>query len=1068
MAIPHAVAVTKYYLQSLIDADRIGPDDSDILSALRIPGEKKAKETGEMLPVALHCWKRGKLDAQSAGVVSKYTRGSNSIDAVLFPKIGLLKQVNGRYPHHHRVLIPLAVFVSVDANGHLTPSGAPPLIPRKWLDPAGSIDSGQTPIGSLDAVDEFCSKQPFEAVTNWGELYAYCEALLQHVSGTNDVVKASREYTASSDALLLLEPPISGTTGRIQGVLNDILNGGNPSQLYQNLISHKDLPTTDQLDVSIQHSIAIEHIAQMTGEFPLSDNQRTALAHFIEDKRDGEILAVNGPPGTGKTTLLRSVVSNLWVQAALKGDDAEPPIIVAASNNNQAVTNILESFGRIDEKGMSEDLKMRWLPGVDSYGLYHCSEKKAAEAQKAGYSYIDSSGNGSFGSLQSQEYIDKAEPGFLSKASTWANKSIVSVDKAKNALHKALKDTVSEIKSGHTLLCKYEDMKLSYEAEQRKYLQTTSEYEAYIVHAEAGLNRLIVEFADTEQQLENATEEMDSNISLQNEFDQLVSERSLLLDFFIWFPPIRKKVESRNRLFLNKYKIDCQGQDDLSIIDELKRMVDQSKETVIFQKGLRADAARRKAKHEAEISRRKDEQKKLKKRLDARNQALKKTISDVTGWLGKYGVASPNLKEPRLDVEAVCDCQLRFKAFKLATHYWEARWLIETREFLSDKTVQDSKSPKRLEAKWRRFAKLMPCFVSTFYMAPNGFVGWSKSKGGWKPQPMYGAIDLLIVDESGQANPEIGSATFALAERAVVVGDTDQIEPVWSIPATIDKANLKLAGLLKCDDEFENVWEKSGLLASNGNVMRAAQRRCRFHQYPKLQQGLYLTEHRRCYNDIVEYCNDLVYEGELQALRGNPKAGQEPPWPLMGFIHSDGESLTAGGSRYNPAQAKDIANWLAAQKETLIAYAHSQNASLQSTDQDIVLGKTVGIVTPFKRQEQEIRRALKSAGFPDITVGTVHKLQGDERLLLLFSSVYGGNDSSSGKFYDSSPNMLNVAVSRAKDSFIVFGHKDVFGNGGLSTPSGLLKSRLTSILQRTLAARSCQVTGEINLQPAVN
>ena len=50
-----------------------------------------------------------------------------------------------------------------------------------------------------------------------------------------------------------------------------------------------------------------------------------------------------GPPGTGKTTFLQSVVADMYVKSALKRERA--PIIVAASTNNQAVTNIIDSFG---------------------------------------------------------------------------------------------------------------------------------------------------------------------------------------------------------------------------------------------------------------------------------------------------------------------------------------------------------------------------------------------------------------------------------------------------------------------------------------------------------------------------------------------------------------------------------------------------------------------------------------------------------------------------------------------------------------------------------------------------
>ena len=78
-----------------------------------------------------------------------------------------------------------------------------------------------------------------------------------------------------------------------------------------------------------------------------------------------------------------------------------------------------------------------------------------------------------------------------------------------------------------------------------------------------------------------------------------------------------------------------------------------------------------------------------------------------------------------------------------------------------------------------------------------------------------------------------------------------------------------------------------------------------------------------------------------------------------------------------------------------------------------------------------------------ITVGTVHSFQGAERLIIIFSSV-DSKKNNTRKFYDRGKNMLNVAASRAKDSFIVFGGSN-FG-GDPNSPSGKLKKRLTTTL----------------------
>jgi superfamily I DNA and/or RNA helicase len=58
----------------------------------------------------------------------------------------------------------------------------------------------------------------------------------------------------------------------------------------------------------------------------------------------------------------------------------------------------------------------------------------------------------------------------------------------------------------------------------------------------------------------------------------------------------------------------------------------------------------------------------------------------------------------------------------------------------------------------------------------------------------------------------------------------------------------------------------------------------------------------------------------------------------------------------------------------------------------------------------------------------------------LFSSVYSKHED--GGFIDSDSSMLNVAVSRAKDSFLVFGDMDLFEIQPGSSPRGLLAKYL--------------------------
>ncbi len=70
--------------------------------------------------------------------------------------------------------------------------------------------------------------------------------------------------------------------------------------------------------------------------------------------------------GNRKTTLVLSIIATQWARAARK---SEPPVIIATSTNNRAVTNIIEAFGKDFSQG-SGAMAGRWLPELKSFGAY--------------------------------------------------------------------------------------------------------------------------------------------------------------------------------------------------------------------------------------------------------------------------------------------------------------------------------------------------------------------------------------------------------------------------------------------------------------------------------------------------------------------------------------------------------------------------------------------------------------------------------------------------------------------------------------------------------------------------
>jgi superfamily I DNA and/or RNA helicase len=243
--------------------------------------------------------------------------------------------------------------------------------------------------------------------------------------------------------------------------------------------------------------------------------------------------------------------------------------------------------------------------------------------------------------------------------------------------------------------------------------------------------------------------------------------------------------------------------------------------------------------------------------------------------------------------------------------------------------------------------------------------------------------------------------------------------------------------------------EQDGYTAAKGNLMQISARACRVQKYPDVR-GLMLVEHRRCVPELIDYCNKLVYGGRLDPVRDSIPSDQRL-LPAFGYFAITSRDQKVGGSRKNLAEAQAIVDWIVQNRARLQAHYPDPKTGLPQP-----IGKIIGIVTPFSPQASLISSLIKKK-MPDtkkkgceITVGTVHRLQGAERAIVIFSSAYGA-DHKQGMFFDKGRNMMNVAVSRAKDSFLVFGNVSLFKQEKAGLPSGLLAKYLFEHPENDLA-----------------
>ncbi len=515
--------------------------------------------------------------------------------------------------------------------------------------------------------------------------------------------------------------------------------------------------------------------------------------------------------------------------------------------------------------------------------------------------------------------------------------------------------------------------------------------------------------------LEKAKAAFPEKKSAKTEWKKYRAGESLIYSLFSWLPAVRSKRQYQIQLFLEDKLGALIAGNQWSDPETIERNID----------GLLNSAER--------------EQTTYRQQIDSAHEIILKEQQAVQEWqrlaldLGYEGDEELSFSQ----ADELADTQIRFPAFLLTTHYWEGRWLMDMASIDDLQEEKKKKGAKGVTARWQRRMKLTPCVVMTCYMLPGNMqISEHKGQRKFEKSYLYDFADLLIVDEAGQVLPEVAAASFALAKKALVIGDTEQIPPIWSIAPAIDIGNM-LAEKILSGSTQEEITEKYtaiadlGKSAASGSVMKIAQFASRYQYDPELARGMYLYEHRRCYDNIIGYCNTLCYHGKLLPKRGREESNL---MPAMGYLHIDGKGeLASSGSRYNLLEAETIAVWLAENQQNIEAHYVKS------------LHEVVGIVTPFSAQVSTIKQVLGkqiSTGTNEksLTVGTVHSLQGAERAIVIFSPVYSKHED--GGFIDSDNSMLNVAVSRAKDSFLVFGDMDLFEVQPASSPRGLLEKYL--------------------------
>ncbi|MGI4792837.1 MAG: AAA domain-containing protein, partial [Janthinobacterium lividum] len=386
------------------------------------------------------------------------------------------------------------------------------------------------------------------------------------------------------------------------------------------------------------------------------------------------------------------------------------------------------------------------------------------------------------------------------------------------------------------------------------------------------------------------------------------------------------------------------------------------------------------------------------------------------------------------------DLTWRAESFHWSARYWEGRFLLAQRERLLNR------HPRNVEEALRRLCMLTPCLVSTLHTVPQWAQIDAATTGGEDPRShVFGLFDLLVVDEAGQAVPELAGAAFALAKTAAVVGDLKQLAPIWNNSSL---AEVAIASRTDAMPVLESI-VRTRRSAGSGSTLGMARLVSRWTEPD--DDGVTLRFHYRCKPSIIAYCNRLSYGGKLV-----PRTEEDDPFPepALAWVEVDAKPQSAGGSYLNNDEAREIVDWIAERWPIWREHETTRGRHIQDL---------VAIITPYRPQADRLLQQLiqvfkearlqKPGEWPTeqdvekVTVGTVHRLQGAERPVVCFSLVEGP-EQAGGSFVDRDPTLLNVAVSRAKRSFIVFANparlfpQAVAEGGATLPPTRLLGTHL--------------------------
>jgi len=261
-------------------------------------------------------------------------------------------------------------------------------------------------------------------------------------------------------------------------------------------------------------------------------------------------------------------------------------------------------------------------------------------------------------------------------------------------------------------------------------------------------------------------------------------------------------------------------------------------------------------------------------------------------------------------------------------------------------------------------------------------------------------FDILIIDEASQCDIASAFPLIYRAKQIVIIGDPKQLRHISLLKDSQDKEYTKGYPIEKYYLDYS--YSKNSLYDLAERIIKEKQ-----------ENPIFLTDHYRSHMDIINFSNENFYDNRLNVLTNTDTLIPDDCF-INRVTWEDVEGRTVHSK--SPYCIEE-ANCVVDQIIRLLELFKKMNTGHIS----------FGVVTLFRAQMELIQEKINQSYVlkdMDITVGTAHRFQGDEKDIIIFSpAISDGARPTTINWISSTHQLLNVAVTRARSGLIIVGNK---------------------------------------------